>query len=284
MQVVALLMMVAGFMVIVGFRKAGFTMLGLVLVMAFLPVLIPILESLYSTSGSSEPVASFAGSAGVTLENDASSTLFQREACLEPRTFADNNKDFPDCVNSPDEPLVRRDNGCYSGSEQYIESVRQFALLAFKTSNLNCVTYPYRGDLYNTFGNTTHAGIDFRADNVPVYAIASGTVITRSFDIEEERSTLIIQSDDKSQKMLYLHMREMMPAIEGETHVHRGDWIGTAGSVGTPSAHLHVELWPDSSPLYHKRSRSITGSACSGGQCRDSDIAAYTADPFVINQ
>lgn len=284
MQVVALLMMVAGFLVIVGFRKVGFTMLGLVLVMAFLPILAPILNSLFPIAGSSERSSSFTGSTGVTSRNKASGILSQREACPEPRTFADEKKDFPDCVNTPVGPLTLDRNKCYVGSPEYNEKVRQFALLAFKGTS--CVTYPYRGDFYEMIGNdddhkyATHAGIDLRADNVPVYAIASGTVITRSFDIEEEHSTLIIQSDDKSQKMLYLHMREMMSAVEGETHVNRGDWIGTAGDIGIKDApHLHVEVWPSNS-LEYKREKAISGSACNR-RCQDSNIAAYTTDPFV---
>lgn len=47
-QVVALLLMMAGFMVMIGFRKAGFAMIGGVLVMAFLPVLDPFFDSIFS--------------------------------------------------------------------------------------------------------------------------------------------------------------------------------------------------------------------------------------------
>lgn len=279
-QIFALLLMVAGFLIMIGFRKAGFAMIGGVLVMAFLPVLVPILGSLFSISGSSERNSSFTGSAGVTSRNNASSTLSQRETCLEPRT----KKDFPDCVNTPDEPLVQRDNGCYSGSEQYNEKVHQFALLAFKGAS--CVTYPYRGDLYEMIGNdddhkyATHAGIDFRGNGESVYAIESGTVKRRSFNPATESSTLIIESDNQRRKILYLHMGKMIEAVEGE-HVDRGTLVGTVGDVGAKGApHLHVEVWPRNS-LAYEREKAISGSACNR-RCQDSNIAAYTTDPFDV--
>ena len=179
-------------------------------------------------------------SGGISTSRDVvPKPISQRELCPDPRTYADTdtNRDFPLCVNTPTGPLVLK-NKCYQGSDEYNAKTRQFALLALKNPD-GCVTYPYRGDLYNAFGNAVHAGIDFHANGVPVYAISSGTVITHSFDIEKQHSTLIIQSEDKRQKTLYLHMREMLPPVG--KYVNRGDKIGIAGGIGAPFPHLHVE-------------------------------------------
>lgn len=166
------------------------------------------------------------------------------------------------------------------------ESIRRLALvlLGQHDEKVGCTTFPYLGSPYSVAGNEAHAGIDFRANGVPVRAAEAGRVVVKSFDPKDERSTLIIENNGRSRKTLYLHMSSI--EVEQGDYVLAGQQVGTAGSVGTVSAHLHFEVWPAYSPLYCGRERSISGSACpqDGGTCSLNSIQSYTGEPEMVIQ
>jgi hypothetical protein len=150
------------------------------------------------------------------------------------------------------------------------------------------VTFPYLGTPYDIAGNKAHAGIDFRANDVPVMAAEAGIVRnvlfcnpakTKGCDPATGSSTLVIENNGRSRKTLYLHMSSIDVA-RGD-YVFAGQKVGTAGSVGAGAAHLHFEVWPEYSPLYCTRERSISGSACPDGArtCSLERIQGYTESP-----
>lgn len=175
------------------------------------------------------------------------------------------------------------------------ENIRRLALVLLGKSDasVGCVTFPYLGTPYGVAGNTVHAGIDLRANNVTVLAADAGTVRKVSFcdpdkqsdcDPKSGSSTLIIESNDRTRKTVYLHMSSI--DVKQGSYVQAGQPVGTAGSVGADSAHLHFEVWPARSPLYCARQRSISGSACADANstCSLDRIQQYTIDPESVVQ
>jgi hypothetical protein len=205
--------------------------------------------------------------------------------CLEPREYA--GQATPTCVNIPGGKVEKNASGCYvnRGDNQYNERVRQLSGLALKVdpgqthSGAGCVTYPYRGDLYDAAHNSVHAGIDLRADGIDVYAIEGGRVV--QVHRPPQHSTLIIENESRDRKILYLHMKEIEEDLTPGKTVIKGIRIGKAGSVGAPFPHLHIEVWPKRSDQYGGSWAISGGSAC-GGTCYDAEIVLYTVDPFVV--
>jgi hypothetical protein len=185
--------------------------------------------------------------------------------------------DEGECLTLPSDPVKA-------------ENVRRLALVLLGSygSDLGCVTFPYLGAPYNIAGNKAHAGIDFRANDVPVMAAEAGVVRkvmfcdpakTKGCDPAAGSSTLIIENNGRTRKTLYLHMLSIDVA-RGD-YVFAGQTVGTAGSVGADAAHLHFEVWPEHSPLYCTRERSISGSACADAEstCSLERIRDYTESP-----
>jgi len=158
------------------------------------------------------------------------------------------------------------------------------SVLKRSDSSVGCVTFPYLGTPYydDVIRNKAHAGIDFRTNNDPVYAVEAGHVRKVSFNLAKGRSTLIIENLSRSRKTLYLHMSRI-DVKEGDI-VDRGTQVGISGSVGACNGscpHLHLETWGLHSPLYCTRNKSISGSACpdSLNKCEPATISFLTINP-----
>lgn len=171
------------------------------------------------------------------------------------------------------------------------------AVLGKSDGTLGCVTGPYMEAHYDENGklgiwNDVHAGVDLKADGAPVMALEGGTVVGLSFCVKStttnpqqqpcdapdsaERSTLIIENDAKTYKVLYVHMREIDVSL-GES-VQKGARIGTSGSVGALNPHLHLEVWPATAPQYCDPPRigGVSGSFCPGKKPRKTGLPKKT--------
>lgn len=220
--------------------------------------------------------------------------LIEGKSCKEPRDWSWKGElsESPTCVNTPAGPVIKDTTGCYKGTDKYNNKIIALAQSAFRDGykgTVGCLTYPYLGDLYDIskgreeeyIKNTFHAGIDLRGvdesgKEMEVYAVASGTVVKRSYYPESnpQHSTLIIESEDPKIKILYLHMRYITKQVD----IKKGDLIGIASDVGAQTKHLHIEVWPSGSELYN-RSSAIWG--CGDKKCTDTDIEKYTMDPSI---
>lgn len=196
----------------------------------------------------------------------------------------------------------RGDDGCQAtDSTTYNKELTELGAQVFTgiTDRRGCVTTRYLEPNYDSdcqlgICSDVHAGIDLRAmldrnprsdPNAPlelpaVYAVDGGTVIVKSFEPENGHSTLIILSGDGTRKVLYLHMSEIFVGV-GDG-VYGGMPIGRAGSIGTGSPHLHIEVWPSTSPWFNSRNAAISGSACKGKVCTLAEVARFTIDPVTI--
>ncbi|HYT14188.1 MAG TPA: M23 family metallopeptidase [Candidatus Nitrosopolaris sp.] len=95
------------------------------------------------------------------------------------------------------------------------------------------------GPRWVTNGRLWHPGIDIPVNNVPIYAVADGTV-------DHVGNALgWIRLDHGSYETSYLHMRvpftSTVPVAQG-ARFRRGYQLGLAGNTGTVGAHLHFEL------------------------------------------
>ena len=54
-----------------------------------------------------------------------------------------------------------------------------------------------------------------------------------------------------------------------------------SGSVGTETAHVHIEAWPSTS-LKYCRTNAISGSACNQKLCTESEVGNFTIDPADV--
>jgi hypothetical protein len=212
--------------------------------------------------------------------------------CPDPREWPDG-EETPTCVNVPDGDVrkaVWKDayTKCYSADSAYNARIEALADAAFgpkRQGKVGCLTYPYRGDVYDLevgmrekpeILNKAHAGIDLRGNGIPVFAITSGTVVERAYSPSKDRSTLIIETPDRRYKVLYLHMKD----VTDKKQIIQGvDQVGIASNVGTPNAHLHIEVWPSSSLRYPEK-RAIWGCGdARQTKCTDEQIAVLTVDP-----
>jgi hypothetical protein len=189
---------------------------------------------------------------------------------------------------------------CYVKLDDYVynEAIEKLAEAALHRSDaaVGCLTYPYRGGDYlnNTTNNEVHAGVDLRAPlGTPVFAIEAGNVVHINLCANgdtpktqplchsadgKEHSTLVIESALGNRKILYLHMSEI--ARKEGNSIAAGAPIGKSGAVGADHEHLHIEVWPKTSPHYLDRDSAISGSACPPKNiCTDADIQKYTSDP-----
>lgn len=198
------------------------------------------------------------------------------------------------CLTQPALAVVTTENETWKGNEGscfyilndevYAEKLQKLAMAALHHSDetTGCITYPYLGQPYYdpVIKNFAHAGIDFRANNVPVYAVEGGQVIVKSFNLSSDppHSTLIIENKAKTRKTLYLHMKRIDVDI-GD--ICAGAQIGLAGGIGAHKPHLHFEVWPSSSHLYATRKSAISGSAC-GGECAANEIERLTVNPASL--
>ena len=191
-------------------------------------------------------------------------------------------------ISTPRDNWQGEDGQCLTlvGNPEKAENIRRLALvlLGQHDEKIGCTTFPYLGSPYDVAGNQAHAGIDFRANGVPVRAAEAGTVVARAFDPANGRSTLIIENNGRSRKTAYLHMSSI--DVADRAYVLAGQRIGTAGSVGADHAHLHFEVWSVYLPVYCSRDRAISGSACpdEGGVCSAGQIDSYTMAPESVIQ
>lgn len=191
-------------------------------------------------------------------------------------------------ISTPRDHWQGQDGQCLSlvGNPEKAENIRRLALvlLGQYDERVGCTTFPYLGSPYDVAGNEAHAGIDFRANGVPVRAAEAGTVVARALDAANGRSTLIIENNGRTRKTVYLHMSRI--DVAQGAYVFAGQKVGTAGSVGTDHAHLHFEAWPTYSPLYCSRDRAISGSPCpeEGSVCSARQIESYTTAPESVIQ
>ena len=197
---------------------------------------------------------------------------------------------------TPDSRTWTQSDGCYIATDARHQSkLRALGMLALRSSDRKkgCVTFPYLGAPYDADGslnpkgptilNDVHAGIDLRAQTGDtIYAIDGGTVVRADLCLTDraaqpqrsqancasqdgkEHSTLIIENNAKTLKMLYLHLSEFSSKIASGAQVNKGDVVGRAGAIGTDHAHLHLEVWAASAPWYCARNRAVSGSACPG--------------------
>lgn len=165
------------------------------------------------------------------------------------------------------------------------------ALLGKSDSVAGCVSTPYLAPNYDPGNqckicNDVHAGADFRAaEGIPVRAPATGfaVFVDLSFDPAQPelgRSTLMIETADGDFRFLLLHMSKI--AVKAGDIVLKGEEVGSSGRIGTTAPHLHVEVWPRSSPHFNVRARAITGRTACGSICSRVQIEQYTDDPVAL--
>ena len=201
-------------------------------------------------------------------------------------------------IESPGKKWQATAGGCFTpinspiSDPKLADNLRQLgkAALGVSDETVGCVTFPHLGMPYDVPGinNEAHAGVDFRANGDPVFAVEGGRVVERAFDPANGRSTLIIENNGRNRKVLYLHLSRI-DVSTGE-QVPAGKQIGIAGTVGAcpekkgGCPHLHLEVWGLGSPLYCSRTKAISGSACldEGGRCSWLRIDDLTADPTWI--
>ena len=208
----------------------------------------------------------------------------------------------------PDERIwVVNKDGCQTTKNDPTYNAKLSALgiaaLGTSDSKVGCITthyleQPYDGDGTLGVWNEAHAGIDLRADNTSVYSITDGTVRSVNLckvgptigqsacqrankkDVNEEHSTLVVEDDARTVKILYLHMSSI--DVEEGARITAGMKLGTAGSVATRAAHLHLEVVPNEAHTYC-RSRALGGSACPKKPprhhaCLAAEVRALTMD------
>lgn len=95
--------------------------------------------------------------------------------------------------------------------------------------------------------STYHNGMDYGApEGTPVYAAASGTVITVSYT--GARGNYIIIRHDNGLQTLYQHLSST--CVREKQKVGRGDNIGKVGHTGISSGpHLHFEVHKNGTPV-----------------------------------
>lgn len=208
--------------------------------------------------------------------------------------------------------------GCYFSSDvAYQAKLKALSNLALgeheDDGKLGCVTYPYVAGQYDVGGslkilNDVHAGIDLRArTSSKVFAIDGGTVVYQNLCVTTDKqksegkcltkdgkqhSTLIVENEARSHKILYLHLSTHDEAISINALVKKGATLGFTGAVGTDTAHLHIEVWTSTAPQYCARQAALAGSACAGkpkrtlwdksttvSYCELADVLSYTVDP-----
>lgn len=208
--------------------------------------------------------------------------------------------------------------GCFFSTDlSYQSKLEAFSDLALgrHDGTLGCVTYPYMAGPYDADGslkifNDVHAGIDLRARTPSkVFSISDGTVIyqnlcltTNNQKLENRcltkdgklHSTLIIENEAKTHKMLYLHLSAHDNAIAKNVVVKKGGELGLTGAVGAEVPHLHIEIWASTARWYCSRNSAISGTACPGktsrtlldkdkseisNYCESDDIRVHTVDP-----
>ena len=88
----------------------------------------------------------------------------------------------------------------------------------------------------NTSGR--HEGIDMvLRDGAEIHAIASGVVTKAGGD---RINTVAIYDSNNNKTIVYLHMGSVH--VHSGQYVNKGDVIGTQGSTGASSSHIHVEV------------------------------------------
>lgn len=93
---------------------------------------------------------------------------------------------------------------------------------------------------FDSYVNTPgrHEGIDMVLQHgAEIHAIASGTVTKAGGD---RINTVAIYNSNTNKTIVYLHMGAVH--VRSGQYVNKGDVIGTQGSVGASSSHIHLEV------------------------------------------
>lgn len=87
-----------------------------------------------------------------------------------------------------------------------------------------------------------HRGVDYGAPTgAPVVAVASGTVVSASYDSANGRMVRLRHAGGYHSS--YLHLSAFAPGVRGGAHVAQGQTIGRVGSTGLATGpHLHYGL------------------------------------------
>lgn len=98
-----------------------------------------------------------------------------------------------------------------------------------------------------------HYGVDYAAPSgTPVWAVADGTVISRSFDNKGGGNFLKIKHSVSNGRYTtgYLHLKGYAKGITVGTRVSQGQTIGYVGSTGTSTGpHLDFRIWDKGKPV-----------------------------------
>ncbi len=97
-----------------------------------------------------------------------------------------------------------------------------------------------------------HHGVDYAAPaGTPVWAVADGVVVRRSFD-RGGGNTIKIKHNVRGGRYTtgYLHLRAFAKGITVGKHVSQGDVIGYVGSTGLSTGpHLDYRIWENGKPV-----------------------------------
>jgi len=140
-----------------------------------------------------------------------------------------------------------------------------FILFFVAVINLSAVSWPIsnsnvQDEVLKPFGPTDqsqttglqyefHTGIDIEAPaNTPVHAVDSGTV---SFINQEQGTAFYITiSHANNKKSSYYHLNSIAEGLSLGSTVAEGQVIGTSGTTGGVSAHLHLEILSGNTPIH----------------------------------
>jgi murein DD-endopeptidase MepM/ murein hydrolase activator NlpD len=98
------------------------------------------------------------------------------------------------------------------------------------------------------YASGTHSGVDFRANNDPVYAMANGVVVgTGDTDLACRGASFgkwILIRYDNNLSSTYGHLSQI--SVKAGQRVKRGEFVGLSGATGhVTGPHLHVSLYAD---------------------------------------
>lgn len=106
-----------------------------------------------------------------------------------------------------------------------------------------------------------HGGIDINAPlGTPIYAIMGGTVTNmREWDGQSRGpGTDVLISHGDQMWSAYLHLDAHAPGLEVGQRVEAGDLIGTMGTTGARSVHLHMTFFVGLASERNNESRSVS--------------------------
>lgn len=173
-----------------------------------------------------------------------------------------------------------------------LEALGELLFGTASTMTSGCVTGVYLENGYSSKipEMTNHAGIDFRANGQPVYSPVSGKVSYELLDAAEGKSTLTIETNDKTYNILLLHCSSHqhrrnglpVPALKEGIAVQKGDQVCIAGSLGADAAHLHIEVKRAGQDAGRLKAMFGGAGACRKSPCTLVDVRANTVDPTVL--